>query len=88
MPMAVFTKNASPSGRRTNFDDAIERAELNAAAYAENLQCRYLGLAQVYAMVDEPVAGAEVFSLMRDSDLAPSDYLDTFFDTSSERQQR
>jgi hypothetical protein len=83
MPMAVFTKNASPSGRRTT-----SRAELNAAAYAENLQCRYLGLAQVYAMVDEPVAGAEVFSLMRDSDLAPSDYLDTFFDTSSERQQR
>jgi hypothetical protein len=35
----------------------------------------------------EPVDGAEVFSLMRDSQLAPAEYLDAFFDTGSERQQ-
>ena len=30
--------------------------------------------------------GAEIFSLMRDSDLDPEDYLDTFFDTGEEHE--
>ena len=35
----------------------------------------------------EPLGdGAEVFSLMRDSDLTPHEYLDHFFDTGDERQ--
>jgi hypothetical protein len=68
------------------FDDAIKQAELDAAEYADDLQCRYLGLAQAYAMANEPLAGAEVFSLMRDSELTPAVYLNTFFDTSAERQ--
>lgn len=33
-----------------------------------------------------PRDGAEVFSLMRDSDLEPDDYLDAFFSTGNERQ--
>jgi pentatricopeptide repeat protein len=45
-------------------------------------------LAQGYAMVDEPEHAAEVFSLMRDSDLATDAYLDRFFDTGDERQGR
>jgi hypothetical protein len=39
-------------------------------------------------MVDEPEHAAEVFSLMRDSDLATDAYLDRFFDTGDERQGR
>jgi hypothetical protein len=35
----------------------------------------------------EPADGAEIFSLMRDSDLAPEDYLDSFFDTGTEGQR-
>jgi hypothetical protein len=31
--------------------------------------------------------GVEVFSRLRDSELEPSVYLDTFFETGSERQQ-
>ena len=33
-----------------------------------------------------PAHGAEVFSLMRDSDQAPADYLSSFFDTGREHQ--
>jgi hypothetical protein len=35
---------------------------------------------------EHPAHGAEVFSLMRDSELAPDDYIDRFFDTGQERQ--
>jgi hypothetical protein len=56
--------------------------------YARDLEtAEYTGLAQAYKLFDPPVDGAEVFSLIRDSQLAPDDYLNTFFDTGSERQQ-
>jgi len=32
------------------------------------------------------MTGAEVFSLLRESDLEPDAYLDAFFDTGTERQ--
>ena len=69
-----------------SFEQAIELAETEANDYAATVESRYLGLAQGYCMGEEPEAGAEVFSLMRDSDLAPGEYLDAFFDTGSERQ--
>ena len=45
-----------------------------AGEYASGIGGRYLGLAQCYAMFDEPHAGAEVFSLVRTSALADDDY--------------
>lgn len=66
---------------------AIEKAEEDAAEYAEMLGAPYLGLAQSYEIADDPGDGAEVFSLMRDSELDDEAYLDTFFDTGGERQQ-
>jgi pentatricopeptide repeat protein len=71
-----------------SFDAAIALAETEAAEYAETVNCRYLGLAQAYAMEGEPRHGAEVYSLMRDSDLPPHSYLDKFFDSGMERQGR
>ncbi|MCU1601431.1 MAG: hypothetical protein JWO22_2140, partial [Frankiales bacterium] len=47
----------------------------------------YLELAQAFELFDDPGHGAEVFSLMRTSRLEPDAYLDTFFDTGTERQQ-
>jgi hypothetical protein len=47
---------------------------------------QYIGLAQCYALTDEPGHAAEIFSLMRDSDLTARAYLDRFFDTGDERQ--
>jgi len=50
-----------------------------------------LDLFQAFWLYDEisiPEQGMEVFSLMRDSDLPPREYLDSFFDTGSERTQK
>jgi hypothetical protein len=67
-------------------DVAIARAEVEAVAYAEVLgDCEPTGLFQSYWLFDEPGDGAEVFSLMRSSELEPDDYLDSFFDTGDER---
>jgi hypothetical protein len=69
-------------------DDAIALAEVEAEQYAGAIAeapSEYLGLAQAYALSDPPTHGAEVYSLIRDSSLAPEDYLDAFFDTGTER---
>ena len=76
--------------RASGFDEAIALAEAEAVEYASALEERpdaYLGLAQCYQLADEVGVGAEVFSLMRDSRLAPAEYLKTFFDSGGERQQ-
>jgi Domain of unknown function (DUF4288) len=71
-----------------NHEEAIQRAEAEARDYAEGIApAEYLGLAQSYQLFDAPADGVEVFSLLRESGLAPSAYLDAFFDTGSERQQ-
>lgn len=69
-----------------DFDHAVERAEAEAAEYVEGLDVEYLGLAQAFWMFDVPGDGAEVFSLMRDSDLPSETYLSRFFDNGDERQ--
>jgi len=71
-------------------EEAIERAEAEAREYAGTIEespDSYLGIAQSYRLVDAPADGAEVFSLMRSSALEPDEYLDTFFDTGTERQK-
>jgi uncharacterized protein DUF4288 len=76
--------------RASHFDEAIALAEAEATEYATAIEGgsdAYLGLAQCYQLADEVGQGAEVFSLMRDSRLAPAEYLNTFFDSGDERQQ-
>jgi hypothetical protein len=74
--------------RAESREGAIAQAESEAAHYAELLPAnRYLGLAQLYEMVDPPAHGAEMFSLIRESDLPDGEYLDAFFDTGTERQR-
>jgi hypothetical protein len=69
------------------FDGAIAKAEFEAGEYAEANGLIYLGLAQGFWIFGEQITeGTEVFSLLRGSDLDTEDYLDTFFDTGSERQ--
>jgi hypothetical protein len=73
--------------RAADFDQAIGLAEDEAREYAGDIEeTKYIGLAQAYHLSDEPMHGAEVFSLMRQSPLAPSDYINRFFDTGTERQ--
>ncbi|GAA5495834.1 hypothetical protein Rhal01_02013 [Rubritalea halochordaticola] len=72
-----------------SMDEAIELAEEEAKEYAESEGFELLDLFQAYWMFNEPLTveqGMEVFSLLRESDLEASVYLDTFFDTHHERQ--
>ena len=61
-------------------DEAIAIAERLAAEYADD-EAVFLDLVQVYEMSDELGDGAEVFSLLRESDLPAGQYLSRFFDT-------
>ncbi|MET8048433.1 hypothetical protein ABZU75_12620 [Streptosporangium sp. NPDC005286] len=75
--------------RAGSFDEAIVMAEREAARYATGTAFEYLGLAQAYRLPDDVIEpGTEVFSLLRDSDLEPEEYLSTFFDTGDERQEQ
>lgn len=71
-----------------DIDAAVELAEREARRYAEENEVEYLEYWQVYALFEEVGANAlEVFSLLRESDLEPAEYLDAFFDTGLERQR-
>ena len=66
-------------------DQAIRLAENEARRYAAEND-KYLGLAQAYELYDDiATEGTEAFSLLRESDLEPDDYLSAFFDTGNER---
>ncbi|MQA24771.1 MAG: hypothetical protein GEU94_04725 [Micromonosporaceae bacterium] len=70
-----------------SFEHAIEQAEEDAIEYTEAVGGGYVGMAQAYLIGDgAPGNGDEVFSLMRDSDLPPQEYVTRFFDTGDERQ--
>jgi hypothetical protein len=73
----------------TSFEDALMKAEAEAEEYAEFAGATYLAdFAQAYHLADAPPRdGTEVFSLIRDSPLAPRPYLDRFFSTGTELQQ-
>lgn len=76
--------------RAATGNEAIALAEVEARDYAATVMeapDTYLGLAQSYRLAEEPGHGAEVYSLMRTSDLPPDRYLDAFFDTGGERQR-
>jgi hypothetical protein len=68
----------------SGFDVAIELAEAQAVGYANILDAKYLGLAHAYRIEGTPMQGSEVFSLIRQSELAPGEYLTAFFDTGRE----
>ncbi len=70
----------------SGFDSAIELAEADAVDYAVILDAKYLGLAQACKIEGPPGQSTEVFSLIRQSELAPGEYLSAFFDTGRENQ--
>jgi hypothetical protein len=90
-------ENESPYEERitlwqaSDFETAIELAEDEAAEYIEDSQWAYLGLAQCFYLGDDVnmiLSGTEVYSLIRNSELPPEEYLDTFFDTGDEYQRQ
>jgi hypothetical protein len=98
--------------RAESFDDAIQRAETEAAEHVKIIgDGEVLDVFQAYQVTNDdgsaPAAiadavtaagerdgvilegesGLEVFSLIRDSDLPPEEYVDRFFDTGTEHQR-
>jgi hypothetical protein len=55
--------------RAAGFDEAVALAEAEAIEYGDLVGSRYLGLAQVYHLADDLSHGAEVYSLIRGSEL-------------------
>ena len=70
--------------RAGGYDEAIARAEDE----ARRLPSEYLGLAQAFWLFDEPADGREVFSMLRQSTLCPSEYVSRYFDTGDEIQAK
>ena len=74
--------------KASDVDEAITLAEREAQAYASDSGGVYLEFCQAYTLVEEPEAhGIEVFSLLRDSDLEPAQYLDALFATGGEHER-
>ena len=75
--------------RVPSFEEAIARAEAEADEYVEllvEMGIERCDLCQVFKLgIDGAIGdGDEVYSLIRDSDLAPDDYIDHFFDSGTE----
>ncbi len=67
--------------RATSFEDALERAETEAEAYAKENELEYTGYAQAFHLFAGAVEpGAEVYSMLRTSDLDPEEFVARFFD--------
>jgi hypothetical protein len=72
-----------------NADAALKKSEKEAMRYAKESGNKYLGFIQLYWLYDDiEVDGIEVFSLLRESDLSAKKYIDTHFDTGSEKQRK
>lgn len=75
--------------RADSLDDAIAAAEREAMGYAEAHGFTFIELSQAFWMFNDlEVDGVELFSLLRESDLEPSAYLDHFHDTGFERESK
>lgn len=72
--------------RAADFEEAMARAEAEAKSYAEAVSGTFSGYVSVFELSEEQIGdGAEVFSLMRDSDLPADQYIDRFYTTGDER---
>lgn len=75
--------------KASSFEQAILLAEADAKEYQSG-KVKYLGFAQAYdtKMDDIPIESSfEAFSLLRESDLPPADYITKFFDSGREYGQ-
>jgi hypothetical protein len=69
-----------------SLDEAIARAEAEAGEYCAALgETEYTGFAEAFRMDGVPGVGAEVFSLMRESELPSGAYVGKFYATGRER---
>lgn len=75
--------------RAETMDEAIESAEREAVEYARENGFTFIDLSQAFWMFSDLEGdGVELFSLLRESDLDPSAYLDAFHATGCERESQ
>ena len=72
-----------------DFNDAVAKGELEAQEYCRSIEnVTYIRYINVYRLCADVVGhGTEIFSLMRESELSDSDYLDHFHDDGKERTE-
>jgi hypothetical protein len=70
-----------------SFDAALSSAEAEAGQYASASEVTYLGFAQVFQLSGPVTEGAEVFSVLRSSNLGPNEYLEHFFEAGLEHER-
>jgi len=68
-------------------DAAIQLAEKEAKEYAKKNSVSYSGFCTSYQLPLQPGEGAEIYSIIRNSDLDPEQYLDEHYDTAEERAE-
>jgi hypothetical protein len=74
--------------RADSEEEAITKAEVEASEYCHGSDTEYTGFVRVFHIFEEAIRDkTEVFSIIRDSELSPKDYLDHFFDTGSEYER-
>ena len=70
--------------RASTVEDAMRKGETEAKGYARE-GIEYLGFMDLYHLATDGVGDlSEVYSLMRSSNLSPTEYLDHFYDTGTE----
>jgi hypothetical protein len=75
--------------RADSWEEAIAKAEAEAKEYCEPINAQYTGFIRVFHIFDGRIGDkAEVFSIIRDSNLGPKAYLDRFYDTGTEYERR
>jgi hypothetical protein len=67
-----------------NSEEAISYAETEAKEYSINNNCEYLEFCNSCLLFEKPNVGKELYSISRESDLEPQEYLDEFYDTGAE----
>jgi hypothetical protein len=72
---------------RQSSDEAFAAAKKEAVEWVEGIDGDVLDLWQSFEMFQPPGDGAECFSLIRDSDLDHTTYIDRFFSTGAEHQR-
>ena len=71
--------------RGFELDEAFDKAEQEAKKYAAENKSAFLACVGVYIVQDPIEDGAEVFSVLRESNTSNDDYLKTYYQTHSER---
>ncbi len=69
-----------------SFESAIKLAEHESQQYVGTSESIALDYFNAFEIIDDQIQnGTEVYSLIRDSNLASEEYIDSYFDTGDER---